>query len=55
MSRQLVTMLLGAVFARAAVSRGMQPFGVAYVASSGHPLPAAVGAFLSYLTGGMEG
>ena len=44
LSRQGLALLLGAAFARAAVTEGMQPFGVAYVAAAGHPLAAAVGA-----------
>ena len=38
LSRQGLALLLGAAFARAAVTEGMQPFGVAYVAAAGHPL-----------------
>lgn len=53
--RQGIALLLGTLFARAAVTEGMGPFGVAYVAAAGHPLAAAVGAFLSYLTGGTGG
>ncbi|MBR4991422.1 MAG: hypothetical protein IKY86_00345, partial [Clostridia bacterium] len=51
-SRQGAAFLLGATFARAAVIRGMQPFGVAYVAAAGHPLAAAVGGFAASLTDG---
>ncbi len=53
--RQAGGLLLGAVFARAAVTQGMWPFGVAYVAAAGHPLAAAVGAFVSYLGLGAVG
>ena len=53
--RQGLALLLGAVFARAAVAAGIRPFGVAYVAAAGHPLAATAGAFLSYLTGGAGG
>ena len=38
-----------------AMEEGMGPFGVAYVAAAGHPLAAAVGAFLTYLTAGAGG
>ena len=55
LTRQGMALLLGAVFARAAVAEGMNPFGVAYVAAAGHPLGAAVGAFLAYLTAGTGG
>ncbi len=53
---QLPAAGMGAVFAAAAVSPGMQPFGAAYVAASGHPLAAAAGAFCGYLlASGTEG
>lgn len=53
--RQGTALLLGALLAQASVSGGLRPFGVAYAAASGHPLAAAVGAFLSYLLYGAEG
>ena len=54
LTRQGMALLLGAVFARAAVAEGMNPFGVAYVAAAGHPLGAAVGAFLFGVTEGLS-
>ncbi len=54
-AQQVGGFLLGAVFARAAVSPGMWPFGVAYVAAASHPLAAVAGAFLAYLPYGAAG
>ena len=55
LGRQGLALLLGAAFARAAVAEDIRPFGVAYIAAAGHPLAAAAGAFLSYLTLGRAG
>ena len=52
--QQLLALGLGALFARAETARGMCPFGVAYAAAAGHPLPAAAGAFFSYLLSGRD-
>ena len=53
--QQVLAVLLGAIFAAARTAQGMRPFGVAYAAAAGHPLYAAVGAFLSYLCIGSDG
>ncbi|MBQ7492358.1 MAG: SpoIIE family protein phosphatase [Clostridia bacterium] len=51
-----INALMGAVFAAARFAGGMQPFGVAYAAAGGQALPAAMGAFASYLLlGGQTG
>lgn len=55
LGRQGGSLLLGALFAQAEVADGLRPFGVAYAAASGHPLPAAVGAFCAYLLHGTDG
>ena len=49
---QLGAAALGAAFSRAGIANGMHPFGVAYAAVAGHPLPAAVGAFGGHFAGG---
>ena len=44
--------LLGLLFSGARTARGLMPFGAAYLAAAGHPLPAAAGAFAGYIAGG---
>lgn len=50
--REIAAAGLGAWFSAAKTAAGMRPFGVAYIAAAGYPLPAAAGAFLMNLLHG---